>query len=143
MELLFGSPPFQNLEAKKPDVHKVLDSYDVLGGPHSFTAIWAKNDFVEKNPKVVEALMAALEESITFIKEHPEEAAQIWAKSESTNLTQDEIVALIQDPQTNWTTTPERLLPYVNFMARVGLIAQDTSDWRDLFFDTVKDKQGS
>ena len=139
----FSSPPFQNLEAKAPRVHKVLDSYDVLGGPHTFTAIWAKSDFVETNPAVTSALMAALEESITFIREHPEEAADIWAKSEGTNLTQEEIVALIRDPQTNWTTTPERLLPYVNYMARVGLITRDTNDWRELFFDTVKNAQGS
>lgn len=139
----FGSPPFQNMEAKDGRAHKVLDSYDVLGGSHTFTAIWAKNDFIEENPEVVKALMAALEESIAFIKANPEEAAQIWAKAENTNLSQEEIVALINDPQTNWTTTPERLLPYVNYMARVGLITKDTNDWRDLFFDTVKDMQGS
>lgn len=139
----FGSPPFQNLEAKDSRAHKVLDSYDVLDGSHTFTAIWAKNDFVEGNPEVIGALMAALEESIAFIQEHPEEAAQIWAKAENTNLTQDEIVALIKDPQTKWTTTPERLLPYVNFMARVGLISHDTEDWRDLFFDSVHNTEGS
>ncbi|SMO97166.1 ABC transporter substrate-binding protein [Paracoccus laeviglucosivorans] len=139
----FGSPPFQNMEAKDAGAHKVLDSYDVLGGSHTFTAIWAKNEFIEDNPEVVKALMAALEESIAFIKANPEEAARIWAKAENTNLSQDEIVALINDPQTNWTTTPERLLPYVNYMARVGLITKDTDDWRDLFFDTVKDMQGS
>lgn len=139
----FGSPPFQNLEAQDARAHKVLDSYDVLGGSHTFTVIWAKAAFMEENPEVAAALMAAIEESIAFIQEHPEEAAEIWAKSESTNLTQDEIVALIKDPQTKWTTTPERLLPYVNFMARAGLIQQDTSDWRDLFFDTVKDTNGS
>ncbi|RDD71199.1 ABC transporter substrate-binding protein [Paracoccus versutus] len=139
----FGSPPFQNQEVKDGQARKILDSYDVLDGPHTFTVLWAKNDFVEKNPQVVGALMAALEESIAFIKENPEEAAQIWARAESTNLTQEEIVALIQDPQTKWTTTPERLLPYVNFMARVGLIASDTDDWRDLFFDTVHDRDGS
>ncbi|OYR12577.1 ABC transporter substrate-binding protein [Brucella thiophenivorans] len=139
----FGSPPFQNLEAKTAGAHKVLDSYDVLGGSHTFTAIWAKNDFIENNPKLVEALMAALEESISFITTNPEKAAQIWMKAENTNLTQEEVVALIKDPQTKWTTTPERLLPYVNYMARVGLITRDTDNWRDLFFDTVKDANGS
>jgi len=139
----FGSPPFQNQEVKDPRARKVVDSYDVLGGSHTFTAIWAKSDFVEENPEIVTALMDALEESIVFIKDNPEEAARIWAEAERTNLTQEEIVALIKDPQTKWTTTPERLLPYVNFMARVGLISRDTDDWRDLFFDTVEDTAGS
>ena len=139
----FGSPPFQNLEIKDPRARKVLDSYDVLDGPHTFTVIWAKNDFVEGNPEIVAALMAALEESISFIQENPEEAARIWAAAESTNLTHEEIVALITDEQTRWTTEPERLLPYLNYMARVGLVQQDTDDWRDLFFDTVRDSDGS
>ena len=44
---------------------------------------------------------------------------------------------------THWTTEPERLLPYVNYMARAGLIQQDTDDWRDLFFETVSGGAGS
>ena len=139
----FGAPPFQNQEMNDPRAHKVLDSYDVLDGPHTFTVIWAKTEFVEDNPEVITALMAALEESITFIDSNPEEAARIWAQSESTNLTQEEIVALIKDPQTRWTTTPERVLGYVNYMARVGLITQGTDDWRDIFFETVGDSDGS
>lgn len=139
----FTSPPFQNLEAKDPRTHKVIDSYDVLGGSHSFTAIWAKADFIEGNPKVADALLAAIDESIAFIEANPQEAAAIWSQAEGTNLTQEEIVALITDPQVKFTTTPERLLPYVNYMARAGLIKQDTNDWRDLFFDTVSHLEGS
>lgn len=139
----FGSPPFQNLEMKDPRAHKVVDSYDVLGGSHTFTVVWAKSAFIEENPKITAALMAALDESIAFINANPDEAAKIWAAAESSPMTHEEIVALITDEQTRWTTTPERLLPYVNYMARVGLINVDTSDWRDLFFDTVRDTDGS
>lgn len=139
----FGSPPFQNLEMKDPRAHKVVDSYDVLGGSHTFTVVWAKNAFIEDNPIITQALMSALDESIAFIKANPDEAAKIWAAAESSPMTHEEIVALITDAQTRWTTTPERLLPYVNYMARVGLINVDTNDWRDLFFDTVRDTDGS
>ncbi len=58
-------------------------------------------------------------------------------------MTHEEIVALITDAQTHWTTEPERLLPYVNYMARAGLIQQDTDDWRDLLFETVSGRAGS
>lgn len=61
----------------------------------------------------------------------------------ATPMTHEEIVALITEAQTRWTTEPERLLPYVNYMARAGLIQQDTDDWRDLFFETVSGGAGS
>lgn len=139
----FGSPPFQNLELKDERARKVVDSYDVVGGPHTFTVVWSRAEFVEENPEIMNVFMAALNESIDFIRSNPEEAARIWAEAESSPMTHDEIVALITDEQTRWTTQPERLLPYVNYMARVGLIQQDTNDWRDLFFETVSGGAGS
>ncbi|RJE84230.1 ABC transporter substrate-binding protein [Paracoccus onubensis] len=139
----FGAPPFQQQELKDEGAHKVLDSFEVLGGPHTFNLIWAKNDFIENNPQVTAALMGALEESIAFIKENPEEAARIWAEAEATNLTHEEIVELITDERVNWTTTPEGILPYVEYMSRSGLITVSTEDWRDIFFETVHDTDGS
>jgi len=139
----FGSPPFQNLEVKDDRARKVLDSYDVVGGSHTFTVVWSRSDFVEENPEFMKVFMAALGESISFINDNPEEAARIWASAEKSPMTHEEIVALITDEQTRWTTQPERLLPYVNYMARVGLIKQDTNDWRDLFFETVSGGEGS
>ncbi|MBK3745208.1 ABC transporter substrate-binding protein [Paraburkholderia aspalathi] len=133
----FGSPPFQNQEATDPRAHKVLDSYDVLGGPHTFTVVWASAAFIEGNPKVTEAFMAALNESIALITNDPEQAADLWMAAENTSLTRDEAIALIKDKQTRWTTSPERLLPYINFMAEVGLVKQNTDNERDLFFNTI------
>lgn len=139
----FGAPPFQQQELKDEGAHKVLDSFEVLGGPHTFNLIWAKNDFIENNPQVTAALMGALEESIAFINENPDEAARIWAEAEATNLSHEEIVELITDERVNWTTTPEGILPYVEYMSRSGLITVSTEDWRDIFFETVHDTDGS
>ncbi|RJL22659.1 ABC transporter substrate-binding protein [Paracoccus siganidrum] len=139
----FGAPPFQNQELKDERAHKVLDSYEVLGGPHTFNVIWAKNEFVENNPTVMAALMAALEESIGFIRDNPDKAARIWAEVEATNLSHDEVVDLITDERVNWTTAPQGILPYVEYMSRVGLISASTDDWRDVFFDMVHDTEGS
>lgn len=139
----FGAPPFQQQELKDEGAHKVLDSFEVLGSPHTFNLIWAKNDFIENNPQVTAALMGALEESIAFINENPDEAARIWAEAEATNLSHEEIVELITDERVNWTTTPEGILPYVEYMSRSGLITVSTEDWRDIFFETVHDTDGS
>ena len=133
----FGAPPFQNQELKDPRAHKVLDSYDVLGGPHTFNLIWAKSDFVENNPKTIAVLMAALDEAMTFVRENPQEAAKIWMGAESTNLTEEEVVALITDPRVTWSITPEGIGPYLEYMTRAGLITTDVTDWKEVFFPTA------
>lgn len=139
----FGSPPFQNLEAKVEGIHKVLDSYDILGGSHTFTVVWAPEKFITENPGLTKAFMAALEESTALIRDEPERAAEIWMQAENSNLAKEELLELIQDPQIVWTTTPERTLPYVEFLYEAGLIKTEATSWKDLFFDTVADKEGS
>src|SRR6201999_3777534 len=37
----FTSAPFMYQELADSRVRKVLDSYDVLGGPHTFNVVWA------------------------------------------------------------------------------------------------------
>ncbi|MFE3836123.1 ABC transporter substrate-binding protein [Pseudogemmobacter sonorensis] len=133
----FGAPPFQNQELKAGNAHKVLDSYDVVGGPHTFNMIWAKSEFVEGNPRTVAVLMAALEEAMAFIEASPEEAAEIWMGAESTNLTKEEVVELITDARVNWSTTPEGIEPYLDYMNRAGLVSADGVDWREVFFPTA------
>lgn len=139
----FGSPPFQNLEAKVEGIHKVLDSYDVLGGSHTFTVVWAADKFISENPEITKAFMAALEESMELIRTDPEKAAEIWMAAERSPLSREEVVALIQDEQTVWTTTPERTLPYVEFLSKSGLIKTSAEDWSEIFFDTMSGKEGS
>ncbi|MBJ2151814.1 ABC transporter substrate-binding protein [Paracoccus sp. IB05] len=133
----FGAPPFQDQELKDPRAHKVLDSYDVVGGPHTFNLIWGKSDFVEGNPKTVAVLMAAMEEAMTFINENPEEAAKIWMAAEATNLSEEEVIALITDPRVRWSVTPEGIGPYLEYMSRAGLITTDVTDWKETFFPTA------
>lgn len=139
----FSSPPFQNLALREANVKKVVDSYDVLGGRHTFTVVWAGNKFVQANPTVMKAFMAALSESEEFIKKNPADAAKIWASTEKTGLSEEDTTKLIMDPSFEWTMTPERILPYLTFMHGAGLVKESTKDWRDLFFPYVHDRSGS
>lgn len=130
----FGSPPFQNLELEDERAHKVVDSYEVLGGPHTFNVIWASQQFVDDNPIIAQAVQDALGEAIEFIKANPEEAAEIWMEDEKTTMSKEAVVALLTDEQVEWTSEPENILPYVNYMNESGLIDNTTDDMADLFF---------
>ena len=130
----FGAPPFQEMELKDPRARKVLDSYDVLGGPHTFNLVWASNRFVEANPKVTAAFHAALEESLKMIRDDPARAAALWIKAEGAKLTQEEAEAIIRAPQNEWTTAPKRMLAYLGYMNRNGLVAAKANSETELFF---------
>ncbi|GJE58021.1 ABC transporter substrate-binding protein [Methylobacterium trifolii] len=130
----FGSPPFQELELKDPRARKVLDSYDVLGGPHTFNLVWASGKFVGANPKVVAAFVAALEDSLKLIRDDPARAAAIWIKAEGAKLSPAEAEAIIREPQNEWTTTPKRMLAYLDYMNRAGLVSAKATDQGELFF---------
>jgi NitT/TauT family transport system substrate-binding protein len=139
----FGSSPFQEMELKDPRAHKVLDSYEVLGGSHTFSVAWATSKFVTENPKLMNAFYDALKESIQLINSDPKKAADIWIKADHLNLSEPDAEAIIKNPENKWTTTPEKLLVYLNGMHSAGLINDTTTDWHDLFFDYVQGTNGS
>ena len=130
----FGSPPFQELEMKDPRAKKILDSYDVMGGPHTFNLVWASTPFVTANPKVVAAFLAALEDSLKLIRDDPAKAAAIWIKAENVTMSAAEAEAIIRSPQNEWTTTPKKMLTYLTFMNRAGLVAAKANSESELFF---------
>jgi NitT/TauT family transport system substrate-binding protein len=139
----FGSAPFQEQELADPRVHKVLDSYDVLGGPHTFNVVWASSKFANGNPKVMKAFLDALEESMTRIKADPAKAAATWIKAENSKLSPADAEKIIRDPQNEWTTTPKKILTYLDYMNRAGLVATKTNDWKEIFFSGIHGVPGS
>lgn len=129
----FGSSPFQEQEMKDPRARKVLDSYDVLGGPHTFNLVWASSRFVTENPTVTAAFLAALDESLKLIRDDPSRAAALWIKAENAKLSQAEAEEIIRSPQNEWTTQPKRMLDYLAYMNRIGLVTAKAADESELF----------
>jgi NitT/TauT family transport system substrate-binding protein len=139
----FTSAPIMYLELKDPRVHRVLSSYDVLGGPHTFNVIWTTSKFQKENPKLISAFVAALEAAIKKIHNDPKGAAASWLKVEETKMSVDEAAAMIQLPENEWTITPKKIMIYAEFMKRVGLLKELPSDWKETFFDEVHSLPGS
>ncbi|WP_454621772.1 ABC transporter substrate-binding protein [Bradyrhizobium cenepequi] len=139
----FGSSPFQEMELKDPRAHKVLDSYDVLGGSHTFSVVWATDKFITENPKLLRAFYDALKESIALINSDPKKAASIWIKSDRLKFSQEDAEAIIKNPENKWTTEPQKVLEFLKGMREAGLVNETTSNWKDIFFDYVHDTSGS
>jgi len=139
----FTSAPFQYQELADPRVRKVVDSYEVLGGPHTFNVVWASTRFRDENPKIVEAFVAALDEAVKFINQNRKEAAEIWVRAENSRMPAAEAERIIRLPENEWTMTPKKVMAYADFMSRNGLIPARPESWKDLFFPEVHGLPGS
>lgn len=141
----FASVPFQSqeLEDGKGRIHTVLKSYDVLGGPASFTLVVASERFRIQNPKSYAAYVAAFEEATQFIKSHPEEAARIYLKITGSKENLTTLVSLIKNPEHIFDLTPRQIAKYANFMNDVGTIKERPSSWQDMVHPNLLQKAGS
>lgn len=139
----FTASPIQELEAAKPGIHTLLNSYKIFGGQSTFNVVWATQKFHDENPKIYDAFVASLEETIGIINADKSEAAKTYLKLGKDAADEKMIDSILNDPQVAFTTTPHGILQYVDFMSRTGMINQKAGSWKELFFSNMQDKNGS
>ncbi len=139
----FTSPPFQYDELEEPGVHTVLDSYEVLGGPATFTCVYTTIAWHDKNPKLYAAFVAALDEAIEYINKNPKDAAELFVKSEKSKDSPERILSLMEKPGVAFKTTPTGLMKYAQFMKETDGIKAAPSSWKDFVFENVQQLPGN
>ncbi|HXZ50092.1 MAG TPA: ABC transporter substrate-binding protein [Usitatibacter sp.] len=139
----FASPPFQNIALENPAIHPVLNSYDVMGGPNTFLMVWSTEKFRKENPKTYKAVLDALREATDAINADKKRAAEVYVEEGGGKESVDKILKMMEDPQVHYTMAPERILPYAQFMHKVGIIKHEPQSWKELFFPEVHDLPGS
>jgi NitT/TauT family transport system substrate-binding protein len=139
----FSVPPFQNQQLEQPGIHTVLNSFDVLGGSHSFTVVWLSRQFHDQNPKLYKALVDALAEATAILNADKRAAAALWIEDSKSKLPLDMVRDILAGPQVTWTLTPEQTMKFADFMAEVGSIKVKPASWKDLFFAEIHDLPGS
>jgi NitT/TauT family transport system substrate-binding protein len=138
----FSSPPFQYQQLEKPGIRTVLSSYDVLGGPATFNVVWTTSRFRNENPKLYDAFVKALDEAIAQINRDKKAAAEAYLRISKDKDTVADILAMLNDPAIVYTTTPQNVMKYVDFMAKVGAIKVKPDSWKDLFFPNIHGAAG-
>lgn len=139
----FTNPPFQYQALADDNIRFVLSSFDVMGGPVTNGIIAATNSFREENPTVYAAFLAALDESMEFIAEHPERSAKIYLEESGSKLELDFVLDMLVREDTVFSSTPTRTMAFANFMADIGRINNRPEDWSALFFPEIHDRDGS
>lgn len=137
------SAPYQYEELEDKRVHRVLNSYDVLGGAHTFNVVYASAKLYEGQPKLVEAFLAALGEAMKEIKADPHAAAELWVKADRSKLPVAQAEKIIRDPENQWTMTPQRTMQFADYMARVKMVPLKPASWKDMFISNIHTLPGS
>jgi sulfonate transport system substrate-binding protein len=139
----FSSPPFQYQQLRNPAIHTVLNSYDVLGGAATFNVVWTTSKFRNENPKLYDAFVKALDEATALINSDRPMVAEAYLRISRDKDTVQDIVAMLSDPQIVFTTTPQNVMKYVDFMFKTGSIKIKPDTWKDLFFPNAQSLPGS
>jgi NitT/TauT family transport system substrate-binding protein len=140
---VFSVPPFQYQQLEKPGIHTVLNSYEVFGGPHTFTVAWTSSQFRDKNPALYKALIAAFAEATEMLKADVKGAAQYWIDNVKSKMTVERVAEIASGTEVKWTMVPESTMKYAEFMHAVGSIKVKPASWKDLFFPEVHNLPGS
>jgi NitT/TauT family transport system substrate-binding protein len=138
----FTSPPFSYIELADPKIHRVLSSVDVLGNI-TLDVVYAPRRFVEANPKLTDAFLAALEEANALIDKDKKAAAEIFVRGSPIKVSAEEVVKMLEDPDTRFSTTPNGIMEFVDFMHLAGSVKLKAASWKDLFIEPLHAKQGS
>jgi NitT/TauT family transport system substrate-binding protein len=140
----YSVAPYYYYELASGGVHTVLRSYDTLDGPGTNGVMLMTKKFRDANPKVTQAVYAALSEAEEFINKNPGEAAQIYIKTTNEKRSnQEEMIKFISDPDNLWTTMPQQTMTFAGFMHKVGTMKRLPASWKDLYMPECHELAGS
>jgi NitT/TauT family transport system substrate-binding protein len=140
----FSSAPFyyQALAANK-NIHKVISSYDILGGPATFNVLYTTQKFHDENPKTYKAFYAALVEAAQIIRADKAKAADIFIRVQKSKLEPELVRKIVEDPENDFTVSPYRTFVYADELHKLGVIKNKAASWKDYFFEEAYAQPGS
>lgn len=140
----FTSPPFHQRERQDPAVRTIMTTSEVMGGDTTFTMVSTTESFRDENPRVYRAVFDALGEADAMIVADRDMAARVLlASMGETSFTEADMRDVLNDPDIVFTTTPQNVMRYAEFMFAIGSITHEPASWQDLFFPEIHGAPGS
>lgn len=130
----FSSVPFQQRQAKVAGARRLMSSTEILGGPFTFNLVATTTKFRTENPKLYKAFLDALNEATAIVNKDKQFAAETYLKVSKEKTPVEDILALLNDPENQFTTKVSAVEPMVQFMARTGNFKNKPASAKDLLF---------
>lgn len=139
-----GSSPYQEQVLKNPGVHKIVDSFELMGGPMTFSAVWSTSGFVEKRPVAYKSFLLALDDAMQRIAADKAAAVDDYIRVTNTPETERaDLLEIVRDPRNVYSTVPQSTAAFADFLARTGFLETRPASWRDYFFEGLHGANGS
>lgn len=133
---VFSTPPYQYQLLDTPGIHKVLDSFDILG-PHTLSIAWTTSAFRTNNPTVYKIFVEALQQSAAVIAADREAAIRHWLTVTKSTMAPELALKGLSQPGISWELEPLRVEVFADFMHRLKQIKTAPRDAKELFFPDV------
>src|SRR5262249_48940736 len=139
----FATSPFHETE-KQGGLKSVVTAYDIMGGPLSGLLFVSTEKFRADSPKAFAAVLAAYDDALAWINADKRRAASLFLQiTKERKLTEDDMYAIMASPDLEFTKTPSRVGPVLDFMARIGLLKSRPESWKDVFFPEAQGLPGT
>jgi NitT/TauT family transport system substrate-binding protein len=139
----FASQPFVAMEAAKPGIRRIISSTEILGGPLSFNVLATSTKFHTDNPKLYKAFMTAFAEATDWVNANKRAAAELYLRVSKDKSSVEDVLKIVEAPDTSYTLEPKGLMPVVEFMKKTGAIKVAPASWKDMFFPEAHSMSGS
>jgi NitT/TauT family transport system substrate-binding protein len=136
-------PPFMQRQLEDPRVHIVTSSFEMSGGPTTYTVAYTSKKFHDQNPKLYQAVYDALAEATERVASDVRTASAYWIEDSDSKLSIDFVAAAGSGKDVKWTMTPETTMKQAEFMFEVGTIKRKPNSWKDYFFPEAYGLPGS
>ena len=137
------APPFQYQQLEDKRVHRVMSSFEALGGPVTFVSAYTTSKFRNENPKSYKSFFDALVEAHEFIQKHRADAVKIYIDEEKSKLAPEFIAKMMASPDLRHTIVPLNTIKYAEFMHKIGSLKNKPASWKDYYFPEVHGVKGS
>jgi NitT/TauT family transport system substrate-binding protein len=139
----FSIAPYEFLEIEIPGVRNILNSYKVVGGPHTNNVIYTTTKFYQENPKTYLAVVRALEEAIKIINSDKRAASIRYLELTKEKFSVNKILEFMSYPGFEFKLAPERTMDFADFLFKTGVIKVKPNNWKDMFFPNAHGLPGS
>jgi NitT/TauT family transport system substrate-binding protein len=136
-------PPYLQQQLEHPNIHAIASSFDLAGGPTTYTVAYTSMRFHDRNPKLYQAVYEALVEATDMVRKDVRTASRYWIEDSESKLTVDFVAAAGSGHETEWTTVPLDTMKQAAFMAEIGTIKVRPASWKDYFFPEAYGLPGS
>lgn len=143
VQVYFATSPYAEILSRKPSVHVIGTSVDYNPKDMTNGVAAALSAFVNANPAVVKAFVAALGEANAFIAKNIEKTAEIYFAAEPSKVDDNQKIEIIRNNANEYTTVPNGVIETATFMSTLGQLKQIPKKWQDVFFPPISEGTGS